>query len=244
MTPRQKTIISTVLAATVLTGCGGGGSGGNSSGSNPPTAAAVAEEYQGVWIAEPYGWALEVGPSRFSLFDYTSEFCINVIAESGVDTADLESFFRLREDQLEWYASNGTVDFGAPGVQFTPSSALPNRCAQGTNPTRGEVGYERNPQRDLYLFAQLINEHSVYPELRGLNALDLYREIEPTVSQDSGDDALAEALFQLAQPFADIHATVETSVGLVKILNKASFIDRLVDEWLDLEGVIPPLSDA
>ena len=54
----------------------------------------------------------------------------------------------------------------------------------------------------------------------------------------------AEALFQLAQPFADIHTTVETSVGLVKILNKPSFIDRLVDEWLNLEGVIPPLNDA
>ncbi len=238
----RKTTIGMTLAATILAGCGGG-SGGNTAGTAPPATAAISEDYQGIWIAAPYGWALDIGTDSFQLLDYTSEFCIEVSSESEVDTADVESQFRLLSDQLDWYASNGTAEFGAPGVRFTHSEELPTSCAQGISPQAGDAGYQRDPRRDLYLFAQLISEYSVYPELRDKDTESLYREIEPTLSQDSGDEALAEALFQLAQPFADIHATVETSVGLVKILNKPSFTDRLVDEWLQLEGVTPPLSD-
>jgi hypothetical protein len=92
--------------------------------------------------------------------------------------------------------------------------------------------------------AQLIQEYSIYPELRGIDVQMLLDGQLNSLSSDSNDEALAEALFQLLSPFADIHATVETSVGLVKVLNKPSFVDRLFAEWLSLEGLMPPISNA
>lgn len=231
-----------------LAACGGSGSSGGTSPAPTPSpgtgSGAIAQVYQGTWIAEAYGRVLEIGSDTARLLDYTSEFCLTVFNEPNLNTADIEGLFRLRDDQLEWYASAGTAAFGAPGTRFDAASSLPPSCQNGTTPIAGESGYSRDARRDLTLMAQIIQEYSIYPELRGIDVQALLEDQLHDLSTNSDDEAIAEALFQLVSPFADIHATVETDVGLVKVLNKPSFVDRLFAEWLSIEGLTPPISNA
>lgn len=230
-----------------LAACGGGGSSGTGTSPSPtpsPVTGTIAQEYQGTWIAEAYGRVLEIGSDSARILDYTSEFCLTVFNEPDLDTSDIEGLFRLRDDQLEWYASAGTASFGAPGTRFDVASNLPQSCQNGTTAIAGESGYSRDARRDLALMAQLIQEYSIYPELRGIDVQTLLDDQLNDLSTNSDDEELAEALFQLVSPFADIHATVETDVGLVKVLNKPSFVDRLFAEWLSIEGLTPPISNA
>ncbi|MEL7046767.1 MAG: S41 family peptidase, partial [Pseudomonadota bacterium] len=241
---QQSRFLLTALTIA-LTACGGGGgSGSTSPGAPNPPPTAIAAQYQGIWVAEGYGRALEIGPSELRLLDYSSDFCLSVISESDIDTEDIETLFRLSEGELEWFAEAGTATFGAPGTRFMASAGLPASCQEGFDPVAGDPGYERDPRRELMLMAQLLDEYSVYPALRGLDVAGLYQDIAATLEPQASDEELAEALFELVSPYGDIHATVDTSVGLVKVLNKPALVDRLFAEWRSLEGVTPPLSAA
>ena len=118
-----------------LAACGGSGSSGGTSPAPTPSpgtgSGAIAQVYQGTWIAEAYGRVLEIGSDTARLLDYTSEFCLTVFNEPNLNTADIEGLFRLRDDQLEWYASAGTAAFGAPGTRFDAASSLPPSCQNG-----------------------------------------------------------------------------------------------------------------
>ncbi|MEM9759471.1 MAG: S41 family peptidase [Pseudomonadota bacterium] len=245
MAMSQQSRFLVFVLTIALTACGGGGgSGSTSPGAPAPPPTVIAAQYQGTWISEAYGRALEIGPSELRLLDYTSDFCLSVISESDVDTEDIETLFRLSEGELEWFAEAGTATFGAPGTRFMASAGLPASCQQGFDPVAGDPGYERDPQRELMLMAQLLEEYSVYPALRGVDVRGLYQDIAATLEPQASDKELAEALFELVSPYGDIHTTVDTSVGLVKVLNKSSLVDRLFTEWRSLEGVTPPLSNA
>ncbi|MEM1145463.1 MAG: hypothetical protein AAGI88_23055, partial [Pseudomonadota bacterium] len=239
----------TVAAVTLslLAACDGGGGGARAPSAPPsstPRPPAIAAVYQGKWLAAGYGRVLEIGTDSLRLLDYTDSYCLVNADETEVTTEDIESLFRLSGNQLEWFSSVGTAEFGAPAVRFQSVDSLPESCDQNLTPTAGEVGYERDPRRDLRLFAELIAEYSIYPNLRDIDVFDLFEQQAALLSIESNDQELTEALFRLAEPFADIHATVETSEGLIKVLNKPSLQQRLVNEWLLDQEVTPPLSVA
>lgn len=247
-----KSLITFGLSLSLLA-CGGGGGSGGGSGSSPnPTpnpgpgtgSSAIDAVFQGTWVAEAYGRVIEIGGDSFRLLDYTSEFCFVVEDASALDTQDVESLFRIHGDQLEWYASAGTATFGAPGERFDAAAELPASCADGIDPQVGEAGYVADPRRDLRVFAQLLEEYSIYPALRELPVMPLYESELLNLSSTSSDEALADALFAMASAYRDIHTTVETSLGLVKVLNKPTYVDRLFVEWLAQENLSPPLSSA
>ncbi|MEM9257801.1 MAG: S41 family peptidase [Pseudomonadota bacterium] len=198
--------------------------------------------YQGSWLAPGYGRVLEIGTDSLRLLDYTDSYCLVTANETEVTTKDIESLFRLSGNQLEWFSSVGTAEYGAPAVRFQSVASLPASCNPELTPTVGEAGYKRDPRRDLRLFAELIAEYSIYPSLRDIDVFELFEQQAALLSIESNDQELTEALFRLAEPFADIHATVETSEGLIKVLNKPSLQQRLVNEWLLDQEVTPPLS--
>jgi hypothetical protein len=242
----RKPLIALSLSLN-LVACGGGSGSGSSTSPTPtpaPIDTAIAEEYQGTWIAEAYGRVIEIGGSTFRLLDYTSEFCFLVEEASDIDTSDVETLFRIRGNQLEWYSSTGTASFGAPSTVFDPATALPPSCADTVDLQYGQAGYAADPRRDLRLFAQLLEEYSIYPELRGIPVTSLYEEQLSQLTSSSSDEALAEAVFTIASAYRDIHTTVETSLGLVKVLNKPVYADRLFSEWLEQQSLTPPLSPA
>ena len=63
-------LITPLLVSTLLIGCGGGGSGERPNTSPIPVSSAISSDYQGTWIAEAYGRALEIGAN--SLHDLRS----------------------------------------------------------------------------------------------------------------------------------------------------------------------------
>lgn len=242
---RKPLMVILLVLLVSITACGGGGA--NPRATNPapapsPAPSSIATKYQGKWLAEGYGRFIEIGSSSFRLLDFTSGFCLESVNEEDVDTDDVEGSFRLNGNDLELFADVGTETFGAPAVRFRNVSSLPESCEQGLSPSIGDPGYERDPRRELRLFAELIAEYSVYPQLRDIDALDLLEQQLLHIDLESSDEELAEALFRIAEPFADIHTTVSTNVGLVKVLNKPSLPQILVNEWLITEEVSPPLS--
>lgn len=241
---RHKPLAVLTLSA-VLTACGGGGSSTRSEpGAGGPAPSAIAAQYQGLWIAEGYGKVLDIGGSSLRILDYTSDFCVPFVSANGVDTADVEDLYRVTDEGLEEYGSTGTPAFSAPGVVFAPTEALPPSCENGLTPTEGDSGYQRDPARDLQLFAQILEEYGIYPELRGISAADLYAAQATVISANSSDEALLEALYQMAEPLADIHLTVESDLGLIKVLNKPSLVYVLANEWLAESGLSLPISNA
>ena len=247
MRPSTKKLLSTAVLAAILSACGGGGGGGSqSTGPDAPDPSpgpsAIDGAYQGLWIAEAYGRVVDIGGNRLRMLDYSSEFCLQAIDESDVDTGDVESLFRLSGDALLEFGSNGTASFSAPATRYDKAQALPASCAQGLTPMAGDAQYQRDPVRDLRLFAQLLDEYSIYPALRGVEVSGLLAEQSALLTQDSSDEALLEALYQLALPFGDIHTSVESDEALVKVFNKTPLDFRLADEWMELESVQPPLT--
>lgn len=235
---RQSLSLLTLTA--LLTACGGGGGGSDSTPGGG--SAAVAAEYQGVWVAEGYGKVLDIGGSSLRILDYTSEFCVPFIVANGIDTSDVRSLFRRQGSTLEQFGATGTASFSAPGVVFTAGS-LPASCAGGLTPTQGDSGYSRDPSRDLRLFSQILDEYSIYPELREIAVADLYAEQANSISTSSSDEQLMQALFEMAEPLGDIHLTVESDLGLIKVLNKPTLTTKLAEEWLTQQGLELPLSE-
>ena len=237
--------LAVLTLGAMLSACsgGGGGTSSNSGGGNSGSSA-IASTYQGLWIAEGYGKVLDIGSNSLRLLDYTTDFCVAFLSASGVDTDDIEDFYRLAGDSLEEYGGTGTESFSAPGVVFAPTEALPPSCEDGVTPAQGDSGYERDAARDLQLFAQILEEYAIYPELRGIPAADLYAAQASMISANSSDEALLEALYQIAEPLADIHLTVESDLGVIKVLNKPSLPYVLANEWLDDAGLSLPVSNA
>ncbi|MAA87194.1 MAG: hypothetical protein CME39_05980 [Haliea sp.] len=239
-----KTVIALSLSINLVACSGGGGSGDGSGASPAPIGTAIAEEFQGTWIAEAYGQVIEIGASTLRLLDYTSDYCFLVEEASDLDTSDVERLFRVREERLDWYSASGTASFGAPSTRFDSAETVPASCADGVDPQQGQAGYSADARAELRLFAQLLEEYSIYPALRELPVTPLVEEQLSQLSASSGDEALAEALFNIATAYRDIHTTVETSLGLVKVLNKPVYSDRLFIEWLDQNDITPPLTPA
>jgi hypothetical protein len=228
-----------------LGACGGGGGGGGGvDGQLSPGTAGIDSRYRGIWLAEAYGRVIEIGSASVRWLDYTSDFCLAADTADGVTTADLEQFYRLDGDQLEAFGANGTAELSAPGERFSRADALPDSCQAGVAPLAGEAGYQRDAARDLKLYAQLLGEYSIHPELRGVDISALYAEISPTIGANSADEALVEALFELTAPLADIHTSVDTPLGLVRVENKPTLDWLLFDEYLAREGLSGPLTPA
>ncbi|MEQ8265187.1 S41 family peptidase [Pseudohaliea sp.] len=232
------------LALTLgLGACGGGGGGGEPGqpGSGP---SGIASTYRGIWLAEAYGRAMEIGSATVRWLDYTSDFCLAADEADGVTTEDLEGLYRLDGDQLEQYGANGTAALSAPGERFSRVEALPDSCRAGLTPTVGESGYSPDAARDLALYAQLLSEYSIHPELRNVDISAIYSGISPTIGANSSEEALVEALFQLTAPLGDIHTSVETPVGLVRVQNKQTLDWLLLDEYLQQESLSGTLTPA
>ncbi len=244
-TPR--TTLTTIFLGSILGACGGSGGGAivqnpGAPDPSPSPDSTITEKYRGVWRADAYGRALEITSDSLRLYDFTSEYCLLAVDETDVNLADIEGLFRIAAGQLEDFGSNGTATFSAPGTLYDSVTDLPAVCADSVLPGPDGRGYQRNPERELAIFYQLVNELSIYPELRERDVLSLYTEQAALLSDQSSDDDLAEALFQLVAPFADIHMTVEGDFGAIKVLNKPTLVTLLFNEWLELEGALPPLS--
>lgn len=237
------TPLAVILLGATLTACGGGGGTSSTPGPDDP-GSTIASEYQGLWIAQGYGKVLEIGTSSLRMLDYTSDFCLPFFSANGVDTQDVRSLYRLQGNSLEEFGSTGTASFAAPGVVFTAANELPAACEGGTTPVAGDGDYVKDPTRDLRLFSQILEEYGIYPDLRGISVADLYANQAAVLTPDSNDEALAEALYQIAEPLADIHLTVDTDIGLIKVLNKPSLTYVLANEWLDMEGLELPISSS
>jgi len=231
-----------LIAALLLTACGGGGGG---SFASPPTGGktSIHQRYQGIWIAEAYGRVLDISDNSLRILDYTSAFCLLRVNESGVTTADIEMLLRVRDGQLEEFGSNGTADFGAPAERYAPTDTLPPSCREGVTSVAGDKDYQRDASRDFALYAQLLDEYSIYPALRHVDIGALYSEQASQLTATSSDEALLEALYTLTVPLADAHTTVSSHLGAIQVLNKPTLEQRLAQEYLAREAITPPLSD-
>lgn len=238
--------VVTPILASLLVACGGSGSSSRpvNPGPNPapPASDGIAAEYRGIWVSPAYGRAIRIGASQFELFDYTSEFCLVRLEARGVDTGDVESLVRLEQGQLVEFGSNGTAEFSAPGEIFQSAESLPAPCANGVLAKVGEPGYERDSQRDLRLYYQLLNEYSIYPALRQVDLEAPYQRELDKLAIDDSDEALVDALYELTEPLADAHTEVSTDQGIIKVTGKPTYEQRLIAEYLTINQLEPPIS--
>lgn len=235
--------VGAIAVIGLLSACGGGGGGGDG-GLPSPGPSLIRTDYQGVWSAPAYGKVLEIGASSARWYDVSSDFCLLAASESGLDTDDIETLYRLDGSILEEFGSNGTADFAAPGERFERVDALPTHCVDGLTARVGDAAYRRDAARELRLYAQWLEEYSVHPGLRGVDMRALYAEQAVALSADSEDAALVEALYQLTVPLADIHTRVETPLGLVRVENKPTLDWLLAAEYLAQAGLEEPLTEA
>tara|TARA_R110002110_G_scaffold413729_1_gene641537 strand:- start:15314 stop:16783 length:1470 start_codon:yes stop_codon:yes gene_type:complete len=237
--------IQTIIGASVITllsACGG--SGGSNSSQGVAASSTIASQYQGTWLAQAYGRGLKIGASKIEFFDYTSGFCLLENEESGVTTADIESIYLLEGDELVEFGGTGTASFSAPATRFRPANTLPTACQSGYTKQRGQPGYQEDAAADLWLFFQMLDEYSVSPEAAQVDIAQLYATVRETVPDQEDDAALTEAIYQLLLPLGDIHSSLVTPDSVVKLERKPTLVYLLLEEYLTLNAIEPPLSDA
>jgi hypothetical protein len=233
-----------ILAASVLVGCGSNNDSNN--GISPlPIADAISADYQGYWQAPGYGLSLEVGASTVTLYQYTSDYCFVMTDETDVDTVSLERIVRLTDsvDTLEWYTGTGTDTFGPPGYRFDKMSSLPTSCAQ--NPISISPTFDNDfDTTELFdMYAQIFDEYYVDFERMNVNWSDVVQSTGAELTANSSSEALFEAMAYALEPLADGHNYVASPEGLeYKVTTKPTMLERLVEDFAHDNNLDFPIS--
>lgn len=175
-----------LLASSVLVACSD-----SDSQTLPPD---TAQELQGVWERSGYGVLLNVDGNALTVFEATRASCY--LRDSGA-TAEFIGEFPIVEvegDQLQLSES----ELGKPAI-FDRIDSLPAVC---DNP----IGESITEQFDHVWHT--FNDYYAFFNERGVDWMSQYDQWRPTLSDQSSEDDLAQALIGLLTPIDDSHVSL------------------------------------
>ncbi len=219
-----------------LVACDGGGNN-NGSGllqNNP---------FAGVWTSNSDGETYVINADRLQVYQHDSRFCLLQDEFSDLDLSDLTGIFEISADgqSITDPGFNGVLDYHAPPTRYDRVEALPEVCEQPVAST-GQAGYRPNPVRDLNLFWQTFDDYYLSFDLKQVDWRDSLQQTLEVVSPDSSDAELFEALYQMITPLADAHVHITSAeLGSASVNGKPVIVERLINEYADLNGLSLPI---
>ncbi len=229
--------LSIITAAITLAACGSSNTD-KTVGLND-----IDQDYQGIWISEDKGLAVDVGIDRVVNYKFTSDYCFKVDELDNVTTNDITRVVNLTDDgTLDWFAGYGPQNMRASSFELFKMSNLPLSCQTNLVPLLGQAGHTRNPEQTFAIFSQIFEEYYMDFELQNVDWLGLAQAQAAAINADSSDLDLLIAMDNMIQPLADAHTSVSTPDGItVSYNNKLVLAERLVKEFAEANGMPFPI---
>ena len=205
------TISLALLGSTFLTGCSDGES-------NPIIAPDTSMAIQGYWERSGYGTILSVAGNELSVFEATSATCHLLDSGSVADLIGDFSVVRFDADQLQLSDSN----FGIP-AKFSRIETVPVVCDD-------PIGNLATEQFDHVWHT--FNDYYAFFNEREVDWMGQYEQWRPTLSDQSSEEQLAEALIGMVTPINDNHVGLKFDGN--SVFNPAlpkGFVQALIDEF-------------
>lgn len=222
------------LLFCALAGCGA------KSGSSTPLQTSA---FEGIWTSATYGTTYQINGDRVVAYQHDSEYCIGLQSVSGVGSSDLAALFILDDDgqSITDPGNNGVLSFHAPAVRYVKSDSLPEPCEHPVA-TIDEPGYQRNPVRDLAIFARTFADYYLSFDLKQADWALITQQAAARVSAGSSDQDLLDTLYQMITPLADAHVHINSEQqGIASVNGKPVLMERLIAEYAHQNGLSLPL---
>lgn len=181
-------------------------------------------ELQGVWERSGYGLFLQVDNDQLSVYEATRVTCH--LSDSGAAADFIEAFPEVHVDEDLLQLADSALDMP---MLFDRVDALPVVCDEPIGDSAPELfDHVWHSFNDYYAF---FNER----EVDWLAQYDLWR---PTISEQSTDEELAEALIGLVSPIDDTHINLFfDDEGEYNPAGQKGFVQDLIDEFESQDSV-------
>ncbi len=178
----------------------------------------TAQDIQGVWERPGYGTLLNINGTELTVYETTRATCY--LRDAGQATEFISDFpiVEIDENQLQLSES----ELGLPAI-FDRIDSVPAVC---DNP----IGESITKQFDHVWHT--FNDYYAFFNERGVDWMSQYDQWRPTLSDQSSEDDLAEALMGLLSPIDDSHVSlVFDGEGNFNPAKPKGFLQMLVEEF-------------
>lgn len=237
----KRCSIMLVPVTLALTACGGSDNNTTPTPTPPPP---VSMTYQGSWVAPGYGYSLSVTESALTLYQYTTDYCIEINDITNTNTAELRQYLRplAQTSELEWYSGFGNSTFSAPGIRFERSDAVPVSCANNLLATDGSYEFDALEMWDFY--TQIFSEYYLNFDLNNVNWEQVIAEAGQNLHNGSTESELFLAMAETLVPLADIHNSIQSPSGdQFNPFTKPTLTYKLIQEFAQANGLPFPLEE-
>lgn len=190
----------------------------------------------GLYESRGYGYALDVDAGQYALLQQSADNCM--VQQSGA-VLDLAL-------ELEWVETTETglrvlVSGSIAPLTFDTVDTFTGACADGLTPSLGDGDYERDALVVFDTLVQAFDEHYAFFELREVDWAAAAATARATLTAESDDDALHDALVSLLAPLEDGH--VSLTAGDRYFESKPLLAERLLAEEFESSGGEGALED-
>ncbi len=217
----------------------------------------TAEDVLGVWYAPAYGNVYVISQEAMAsyttqLFHLSSEYCVPGVRTESLSLSGLSERLipKIDENQLEIFEPG---QIHVPGVRYDRLEGLPALCdTSSILRVKGQPNYRFNPSLDFEIFWQTLNEHYLDFRLSGTDWESVYQLGTQALPDIESEEDLFELFANMLEPLEDSHNILlhgDLRFGARALLasgefdevysasHKPDFEDRLVEEFLELEGL-------
>ena len=199
-----------LLATSVLVAC--------SDSDSQPLPSDTTQDLQGIWERSGYGLLLEVDGNALTAFEATRATCF--LRDSGAAAEFLEEFPMIDIDGDRLLLSES--ELGQPAI-FNRIDALPAVCED-------PIGDSITEQFDHVWHT--FNDYYAFFNERGVDWMSQYDQWRPTLSDQSSEEDLAQALIGLLTPIDDSHVSLTfDGEGSFDPAQARGFLKMLVEEF-------------
>lgn len=206
----ERTISLLILVSSALVAC-----------SNDNTIALTddtAQDVQGVWERPGYGTLLSIDGYELTLYETTRATCH--LRDAGLAAEFMSEFPIVEVDENQLLLSESKL--GLPAI-FDRIDSVPAVC---DNP----IGESITKQFDHVWHT--FNDYYAFFNERSVDWMSQYDQWRPTLSDQSSEDDLAEALIGLLSPIDDSHVSlVFDGAGNFNPAKPKGFLQILVEEY-------------
>jgi hypothetical protein len=164
-----------------------------------------AEELDGVWRTDGYGYLLEIDGKHLRAFESTAVSCIPAWTAVRMDRkADsVEAVFRQEMAPVDILISAGP----APGSRYFGMLGDASRMACRRLPRRPDLTTRPadTPQNNFEVFWTTYAEHYPFFALRGVNWKAVRDKYEPRIKADMKPEELFAVMKEMIEPLHDAH---------------------------------------
>lgn len=159
----------------------------------------------GIWVSRGYGWILKIEADGYSLFDHTSQCCVEI--ERGTRQQFREAFDRVcldGQDALSLHVRGEISRYDFDRIDSFPSDSL-------------LIGENRNQnvQLNFQSFCEYFRQDYAFFELRGVEWEALCDKMQPSIKSDMSANDLFDIMGFMIGELKDNHAIIQSQDRLV-----------------------------